>query len=238
MLIVCSSEEQGRLKPVVPESMVRVIPLFVEARPSLPDREAAKRELGLIDRKVVTLLGFIHRRKGHALLVEALNSLPLEYVAIFLGAPGAGPGCDAFVAQLRDRATALGVHDRLRITGYVDDSTLATYLAATDLAVCPFSRMSASSSLSTWISCRKPILASQIPQIVGYNDLAPGAIHLFWHFTPRHLAQRIEHITTAAVDSSTDALEILAERLAIPTVYRQHVELYERAAGAPHAAAG
>jgi glycosyltransferase involved in cell wall biosynthesis len=238
MLVVCSSEEQQRLSSVVPGSLVRVVPHFVEARPSLPEPDAAKRELNLLDRKVVTLLGFIHRRKGHALLVEALSLLPQEYVAIFLGGPGAGPGCDEFVADLRDRAAALGVQDRLRITGYVEDSALAPYLAATDLAVCPFSRMSASSSLCTWISCRKPILAFKVPQIVGYNDLAPGAIHLFWQSTPRHLAQRIEQITTAAVDSSTDALDALAEQLAIPTVYRQHVELYERAAGAPHAAAG
>ncbi|MPZ18410.1 MAG: glycosyltransferase [Luteitalea sp.] len=238
MLVVCSREEQRRLVSVVPESKVHVVPHFVESMPLLPDPAAAKRELGLVNKKVVTLLGFIHQRKGHALVVEALKLLPEEYVAVFLGAPGAGPGCDEFVADLRDRATTLGVEGRLRITGYVDESDLATYLAATDLALCPFSRMSASSSLSTWIACRKPILGSNIPQIVDYNEMAPGAIHLFWQFTPRGLAQRIEQITTAAIDSSRDALDSLAERLAITAVYRQHVELYERIARARHASAG
>jgi glycosyltransferase involved in cell wall biosynthesis len=194
--------------------------------PLLPSPSAAKMELGLVDRRVVTLLGFIHRRKGHALLVEALARLPQEYVVVFLGGPCSGPGCEEFLTALRDRAKSLGVQDRLRVTGYVGDSELATYLAATDLAVCPFSRMSASSSLSTWIACRKRILASRIPQIADYNALAPGAIEVFWPLTPEALAARIEHVIEGASDHPPDAVNVLATSLNVASIFRQHLDLY------------
>lgn len=117
MLVVCSREEQRRLQRLVRASSIRVIPHFVESTPMLPDSSVAKRELGLFDRKVVTLLGFNHRRKGHALLLEALARLPQEYMVVFLGGPCPGPGCEEYLNTLRDRAKTLRVHDRRRITG-------------------------------------------------------------------------------------------------------------------------
>ncbi|MGH9160552.1 MAG: glycosyltransferase family 4 protein, partial [Vicinamibacteraceae bacterium] len=226
MLLVCTQEEKKRLRSVIPASAVRVIPHFVESPPLLPDARAAKAELGLLDRKVVTLLGFIHPRKGHALLVEALARLPSEYVVVFLGGPCSGPGCEEFVSTLRDRAKSLGIGDRLRVTGYVGEPELATYLAATDLGVCPFSRMSASSSLSMWIACRKRILASRIPQIADYNDLAPGAIDVFWPLKPETLAERIEQVSIQGKRRSFDALSRLATSLNVSAIYRQHLDLY------------
>lgn len=86
--------------------------------------------------------------------------------------------------------------------------------------------MSASGSLSTWIACRKPILASRIPQIVDYNDMAPGAIDVFWPLTVETLAASIEQVTERTKDRSHDAFNLLATRLNVATVYRQHLDLY------------
>ena len=84
-LFVSSEEEGRRLEP--PHSRVRVIPHFVERRELTESAEEARSALGLRGRRVVTLLGFIHERKGHRLLIEALAALPSDVVAIAAVAP-------------------------------------------------------------------------------------------------------------------------------------------------------
>jgi glycosyltransferase involved in cell wall biosynthesis len=61
-------------------------------------------------------------------LVEALPRLPADAIAVL-----AGGGNEGFAAELRARAETLGVADRLRVLGHVED--LAATLLAADLVV-------------------------------------------------------------------------------------------------------
>ena len=61
--------------------------ICVERRELTESAEEARSALGLRGRRVVTLLGFIHERKGHRLLIEALAALPSDVVAIAAGGP-------------------------------------------------------------------------------------------------------------------------------------------------------
>jgi glycosyltransferase involved in cell wall biosynthesis len=211
-----------------PQAPIHVIPQFVELAPSLLPSDVAKQELGLQGQKVVTLLGYIHQRKGHELLVNALALLPEEYTAVFLG--GAPPGHQHFEEELRRQASRLRINQRLRITGYLSEPELVKYQSATDLAVCPFQRLSASGSLSTWIACGKPVLASTLPQMEDYNQLSPGAIELFSPYTAKALAQRIEQVIAVSKDEQNRALGMLAEKLSMSSIFRAHMRLYQRVA--------
>jgi glycosyltransferase involved in cell wall biosynthesis len=226
-LVVHGAEERRRLGSLVPPARVSVVPHFVEERPELPERNAAKASLGLVDRRVITLQGFMTRRKGHRLVLEALRLLPPDVTAIFAGAPIEGR--EARGQELEADARELGVADRARFTGYVPDEELITIMAATDVALCPFREMSASGSVSTWISTGRPLVTSGLPQFHEYDALAPGSMRMVDPLTPEALAARITD-TLAERRDVDPAVARLRTLLAAPRVVERYLDVYRAAA--------
>lgn len=233
--LVCSELELERLRdrPRRAEGdgrggRIARIDHFVEQRHSLPDRDESRAELEVADQRVVTLLGFIHPSKGHALLVRALGRLPEDVIVVFAGRPS--PGNDAFLASLLERADLDGTRDRLRVTGFLPEPEQERWLVASDLGVAPFRYFSASGSLSTWISVAKPLLCTALPQIEEYDRIAPGAIATFEPYRPKVLAAAIEQALTTATDGTDPAVARLRDALLVPKIFDRHLEIYERAA--------
>lgn len=181
---------------------------------------------------MITLLGFIHERKGHQLLVKALSHLPEQVIVVFAG--GASPGNEHFVQNLLALAEADGVAHRLRITGFLSEVNLERYLVATDLAVCPFQSFAASGSLSTWISVARPLLAFDLPQIAEYNRIAPDAFKTFQPYTPEALASEIKHLLSTGITATDVAVDRLRQRLLLPVTFNQHFVHYQQAVAAPN----
>jgi glycosyltransferase involved in cell wall biosynthesis len=229
-LIVCTQEERERLNEFIPGATVTVIPHFVETRVLPVARGDAKQALGLGDRRVVTLLGYIHPRKGHVLLVDAMPHLPPDVIVVFAG--GAAPEQGGYLAELLNAARVTGTAERIRVTGYLPESELEQYLAATDLAVCPFTAASASGSLSTWISVQKPVLASDLPQISEYNQIEPGAIETFRPYTAGAFAEAVCRLLNTGREEMHAAVGRLREKLSISRMLARHVSAYELLLGA------
>ena len=53
------------------------------------------------------------------------------------------------------------------------------WMAATHLAIRPFTDLSASGSMSSWISSGKPMLVSDLPGTREYARRVPGALNFF-----------------------------------------------------------
>jgi glycosyltransferase involved in cell wall biosynthesis len=231
-ILVCSQLERERLlarswrRPDI-----ECIDHFVERRGVLPNRDAARRELGVSDYRVVTLLGFIHPSKGHSLLTRAIRRLPEDVMVVFAGRPS--PGNDGFLASLRERAARDEVTDRLRITGFLPEQQQERWLVATDLAVAPFRYFSASGSLSTWISVAKPLLCTALPQIDEYDRIVKGAIATFTPYRPKPLAEAIEARLVGMAGESDPAVARLRDALLVPKIFDRHLEVYNRAAARP-----
>ncbi|MFO1540961.1 MAG: glycosyltransferase [Chloroflexota bacterium] len=228
-LVVHDAEEERRLATFLRTDRVRVVPHFVETLPDLPARAAAKAELGLAGRRVVTLQGYMTRRKGHALVLEALRSLPDDVTAIFAGATIAGR--DARADELRARAAELGVTDRVVFTGWVSDERLRTILAATDVALAPYQEMSASGSLSTWIASGRPIVASGLPQMRAYAALVPGALRIADPCTPATIAAAVGALLAEPPPDPDPAVARLADLLALPRIAVRYAQVWQGAAG-------
>jgi glycosyltransferase involved in cell wall biosynthesis len=228
-VLVCTREEHRRLAGLVPAARLGVVPHFVEDRAPPADREAARETLGLAGRRVVSVLGYIHQGKGHDRVVEALPHLPADVVAVFVGRPGLES--PEYGEALEARAEALGVADRLRITGYVPDERLDQYLAATDVAVCPFREAAASGSLSTWIAAERPLVASDLPLFREYNDLAPGAIATVDAGSPSALGAALKAALAGEARTDPDALRRLHRTLSVPAIAEQHRTVYRSAKG-------
>ena len=227
-LVVHSEEERRRLAGLAPADRVEVVPHFVEVRSDLPDRVAARQALDLDDRRVVTLLGYMTRRRGHRLVIEALAELPPDVLALFVGTPI--DGRDHIEAELAAHANAMGVGDRVRFLGYVPDEDLEAVLVATDVALCPFRVMSASGALATWISVGRPIVTSELAPFAEIAALAPGSLHMFTPYEPAALAATIARTLESATAAPDARVQALARRLAAPRIMDRYVGLYHAAA--------
>ena len=97
---------------------------------------AARARLGLgpadAGRPVFLLAGRLTRWKGQALLVEALARSGLHATVVLAGDDGGRP---AYAAELARLAADLGVADRVRFAGHVED--MAAAYAACDVACAP-----------------------------------------------------------------------------------------------------
>jgi glycosyltransferase involved in cell wall biosynthesis len=228
-VVVHSREEVRRLEGFVPAHKLAVVPHFVEERAPLITRDGAKRRLDLEGRRVITLLGHMVRRRGHALLLEALPSLPGDVAVCFVGSPIEGR--EARRDELLDHARDLGAADRVRFTGYVPDNELEVLLAATDVAVCPFRDMSASGALATWISTGRPIVTSDLPALRELDELSPGALRTFSPYEAGALAAVLEATLAHAGPLPDPAVDRLRQRLATPRVLERYLDVYRAATG-------
>ena len=227
-LVVHSEEERGRLRGRVPEDKVEVVPHFVETRAGLPAREASRAALGLADRRVVTLLGHIIKRRGHSLLIDAMRELPEDVIALFVGTTR--PGRESIGQALEEQALDAGVAERVRFMGYLAEEGLEQVLAATDVAVCPFQSMSASGALATVISAGRPIVTSDLAPFGELNALEPGALHAFAPYQPGPLAACIDEALAVAGEERDPRVMALARRLATSRIVDRYVGLYRAAA--------
>lgn len=230
-IVVHAEEERRRLDGYVAADRIALVPHFVEERPAPDDldagrvvAEAAREALGLTGKRVITILGFMVRRKGYRLTIEALRSLPADVVALFAGGPIAGR--EARADELRAYAQELGVGERVFITGYVAAERLEQALAATHVAICPFRDMSASGSLSTWISTGRPIVTSDLPQFREYEQLEPGALRIFQPLSAEALADAVLAAVHDGPPLQDARVRALAERLATPRVVEHYLEVY------------
>ena len=229
-LVVHAEEERRRLAGLVPAKRMTVVPHFVEERGALDktvaaaEADRARHALGLGGNRVITILGFMVRRKGYRLTIEALRHLPDDVVALFAGGPIAGR--EARAEELRAYAAQLGVSDRVIITGYVAAERLEQALAATHVALCPFRDMSASGSLSTWISTGRPIVTSDLPQFREYDAIEPGALRIFQPLRAETLADAVKAVLEEGPPLRDPRVAALAERLSTPRVVEMYVEAY------------
>ncbi|MBD1845990.1 glycosyltransferase [Cyanobacteria bacterium FACHB-63] len=224
VVFVCTQEEARRLGERIKTPKVNVIPHFVESRKIEISRSQARKILDLEAFTVITLLGFIYSGKGHQLLIEALPYLPETVKVVFAG--GVSEGHEAYFQDLMALAEKEGVSDRVRVTGYLSEAELEQYLMATDLAVCPFRRTSASGSLSTWISVARLILSSNIPQAKEYNQLEPGAIHTFDSYSVEALTIALQTLLPQCHAFENSKVASLRQHLSIASVVEQHLHHY------------
>lgn len=231
LLVVAFGEEARRLLPMLAKpERVRVIGHFVDERSPTCSRASARGALGIVGKRVVTILGRIHagQRKGHRMAVDALPSLPPDVLLVFAG--GNGRGSPGVSDALKRRAAELGVTDRLRITGYLSEDEIDLYLMATDLALCPFRELSASSTMALWLSVGRPILASDLPQVAEYRAWQPDAMATFAPYTADVLAAAIER-ELALIDSRRgDQPSRIKDRFGIRRIAAEHVDAYREIA--------
>jgi len=151
-----------------PEDRVTCRPLPVALPEEIREAPSRSGSLRLEGKRALVILGFLARRKGYDLALEALGQLPPEFVLVAAGGPHAADA-GRTEAWLRETAARLGVADRLRITGYLSEAELEAVTADAEVVLAPFREMSASASLNYALARRKPVIASDLPQNRGLD---------------------------------------------------------------------
>lgn len=105
------------------------------------------------DGRLLVSVGNLIPLKGHALVIEALSALPGTHLLIC----GSGPEA----RNLRERAGALGVAERVHIGGY-GPQDLAVVLAAADAMVLPSANEGLANAWIEALACGTPLVITDV----------------------------------------------------------------------------
>ena len=117
------------------------------------DRDADRRALGMTGPTLISI-GYLIERKGHHIAIAALQQLP--DCRLFIAGEG------EMEAELKALALRLGVSDRVRFLGRVDQRVLRQYLGAADALVLASSREGIANVLLEAMACGTPVVATDV----------------------------------------------------------------------------
>lgn len=162
---VCQALKDELVAVGAPEEKVRVILHGVDLDLFHPtDREAVRRRLGLTG-TVLLSVGHVTPRKGHHLALAALPELPGTTLMI------AGDGW--LEGRLRAQAESLGVSERVRFLGQVEQEELKDLYSAADALVLASSREGIANVLLESMACGTPVVATPVwgtPEVVNVPE--------------------------------------------------------------------
>ncbi|CAG1022160.1 partial GDP-mannose-dependent alpha-(1-6)-phosphatidylinositol monomannoside mannosyltransferase, partial [Methylococcales bacterium] len=138
--------------------------------------------LGLGEGPWLVSVGWLVERKGHDIAIKALTHLPGFKLAII--------GEGELRSQLEDLTAQLGVDDRVRFVGTVQQSALREWYSSADALVLCSSREGWANVLLESMACGTPVVATSIwgtPEVVQ-NSTVGRLVH---ERTPEAIAQAV-----------------------------------------------
>lgn len=223
---VCQALKDRLVEVGAPAEKIRTVLHGVDLELFRPvDREAVRRRLGLAGR-VLLSVGHLTKRKGHHLGIEALPELPGTTLMI------AGDGW--MEGELRALASRLGVQDRVRFLGNVEQEDLKDYYGTADALVLASSREGIANVLIESLACGTPVLATAVwgtPEAVT----VPEAGVLLRDRSAGALVEAARRLFADYPDR--DATRRHAETFTWERTSREHLEVLRAAVGRPQAGA-
>ncbi|MFN3650201.1 MAG: glycosyltransferase [Armatimonadota bacterium] len=205
-----------------PEGRVRYRPMPVPTAPEAPvDPSPLRRRFGLEGKRVLAILGFLARRKGYDVALEALRQLPPDYVLLAAGGEHVADRSGT-EAVLREEAQRLGMGDRFVVSGYLGAEELEHATALAEVILAPFREMSGSASLSYALARRKAVVASDLPE----NRRLP-CVRLFPSGDPAALAEAVRELASPTARAALErAAADYAERNSYAALAAETADFY------------
>ncbi|AOR80322.1 hypothetical protein BES08_25875 (plasmid) [Novosphingobium resinovorum] len=152
---VCKALVQGLENIGAPAGKLHVIEHGVDLKMFSPpdDRAQLRLKLGFHGPTILSV-GHLIERKGHDLAIRALAGLPGASLVI----AGDGP----LEMKLRQLATDLGVGDRVRFLGHVEQHELPAIYGSADLTLLCSDREGIANVLLESIACGTPLVATSV----------------------------------------------------------------------------
>lgn len=125
------------------------------------DKEECKKKLGVSNKKVLTIFGFIHKNKGCDLLIDILPKIDKNVVLLIAGAPHPQVKKDYYISLIK-KVSNLNLQNRVRFLDFVKEEELPIVFNATDIAIFPYRWIIVSRALHIALSYRIPVIASDL----------------------------------------------------------------------------
>ena len=165
LITVCAALKETLVELGVPPNKITVLRNGVDLDFFRPvPREEARRQF-TITRRTLGSVGHLIDRKGHHHVIAALPHMRDTDLII------AGEG--EKLSALKGLAAQLGVADRVRFLGAIDQETLRTLYTAVDALVLASSREGWANVLLESMACGTPVIASAVwgtPEVVASPD--------------------------------------------------------------------
>jgi D-inositol-3-phosphate glycosyltransferase len=140
-----------------PDAPVAVVPHPAEPRAVLPDRDAARAQLGLpLDAPVFLFSGLLRPYKGWDVLLDAFASLRREVPSAVLVLAGEPWG----EARRLETWAPAGVRLELR---YLPEEERGLWFAASDAVVCPYRHATGSGIAADALAYGRPVIGTAVP---------------------------------------------------------------------------
>ncbi len=160
------------------------------------DRKCASEMLGLPDRRIVLMFGFIRRGKGIDVAIRAMkqirDSLP-NTIMLIAGIPLEHDGM-VYLQELREQTIRLSLDDHVRFdTEFIPEERVPVYFSAASVILFPYTEsVGASGPIHNYAGYGIPIVAAD----VGYHmrESIGGNVLLFKAGDSRSLTKRLEEI--------------------------------------------
>jgi len=162
IVTVCEALREALIGLGVPPSKITTLRNGVDLERFHPlDRDAVRQELGLA-RPTLLSVGHLTERKGHHLVIEAMQYLPGYDLLII------GDGEEE--TRLKNLANDRGLGERVRFLGALPQADLPRYYSAADAMVLASSREGWANVLLESMACGTPVVATNIwgtPEVVA-----------------------------------------------------------------------
>lgn len=136
-VIVNSRHMYNEVKGIfnLPEDKLTIIPNGVDINKfdGLECDQNYRRKFALDNEKIIFFVGRLVNEKGAHVLIDAMPKILLHYYDVKLVVTGKGPQMD----YLKEKATMLGISEKVYFTGYISDENLSKLYKCIDVAVSP-----------------------------------------------------------------------------------------------------
>jgi glycosyltransferase involved in cell wall biosynthesis len=185
-----AAEEARKSAPWLPPGVPQVIiPYIVDLEPyrELPERERAHALFPTVppDAPWILFLSRIHEKKGLDLLLESIPLLPEKRAQLVI----AGTGATQYVQQLKDRAAALRISDRVHFVGLVKGPSKTALYRRADMLALPTSQENFGLVFPEALACETPVLITEDVDIS--KDIIEAGAGLLIIRDPQQIAQQI-----------------------------------------------
>lgn len=179
---------------------------------------------------VIVSPGFVKPHKGYELLVEVLERLP-GWRWVVAGGPQDEQD-RRYVAGLQQHIDDSGIGHRVRLTGFCPETDVESELARATLAVLPFHRAAASSSLAWAVACATPVVAADLPAFADVAGEGAG-IDLVAGWDADRWAGRLAELAgdRGKLERLSEASRRYSEDRTDSIVSAAHAELYQGLVG-------
>ncbi|MCS7252948.1 MAG: glycosyltransferase family 4 protein [Armatimonadota bacterium] len=156
----------------ISQECVSVIPMWApKVKQSRFKRQEVRKLLGLSSRHVIGAFGFIVKRRGYDLLLEALEPFPSDTLLVIIG--GKHPlDRSGYYESFIERLTNWRWSDKVIVKGFVSEDELPLWFSAIDFVVAPFTQLTASASLLRCIAYGLPIICSDLEPLRELQEMS------------------------------------------------------------------